>query len=400
MLKKIIITVSILFLLIISGISYYFLKENKEIINHQKESKENIEKDNKSPELKLKKVIITENEKYTINSFVSFCTDNISKKCKLKFKNSEMSNYKDEGIYKIVIIALDNDGNEVKKKTILKIIKEDKTNVENNDEQLNNENINDNKDSEEKNIDSSDNLANKNEEVINSNHTITKPSTPTVTTKPSTPTTTKPIITTTTTTTKRIEKVDTLTETKTETTYKYGATINNNNHYIYDIYSDGSRILVNNYLDTTYDYSTFNASTNDLKSEAQQLVSTNINSINEVLSYVNQYRSEVGAAPLSLDSSLNLAATIRSLEMAWSDTFSHTRPNGSSCFSVADELGIGYYAIGENIASGYYDAASVSNGWKNSPGHYRNMISTKFGKIGIGVANVNGRIYWTQIFTN
>ena len=86
--------------------------------------------------------------------------------------------------------------------------------------------------------------------------------------------------------------------------------------------------------------------------------------------------------------------------MAWSDTFSHTRPNGSSCFSVVDELGIGYYAIGENIASGYYDAASVSNGWKNSPGHYRNMISTNFGKIGIGVANVNGRIYWTQIFTN
>ena len=392
----------------IGSLLYYFLMDNKEVINQKKnqnESNQNIEEDNKSPELKLNKLIITENEKYTINSFVYSCTDNVSKNCQLKFEKKEMNNFKDEGIYKINIIALDNAGNEVKKKTTLKIIKEDKNNIEKNNEQLNNENIDNknenqteknNTDSEEKNMDSSDNLTNKNEEVINSNQTVTKPSTP----KPSIPTTTKPIITTTTTTTKRIEKVDTLTETKTETTYKYGATINNNNHYIYDIYSDGSRILVNNYSDTTYDYTTFNASTNDLKSEAQQLVSTNINSINEVLSYVNQYRSEVGAAPLSLDSSLNLAATIRSLEMAWSDIFSHTRPNGSTCFSVADELGIGYYSMGENIAYGYYDAASVSEGWKNSPGHYQNMISTDFGKIGIGVANVNGRIYWTQLFTN
>lgn len=131
MLKKIIILISIIFLLTTGGISYYFLKENKEIINHQKESNDNIAKDNESLELKLKKLIITENEEYTVNSFVSSCIDNISKKCKLKFENSEMRNYKDEGIYKIVIIAQDGNENETKQKTILKIIKNEEIIVNN-----------------------------------------------------------------------------------------------------------------------------------------------------------------------------------------------------------------------------------------------------------------------------
>ena len=122
--------------------------------------------------------------------------------------------------------------------------------------------------------------------------------------------------------------------------------------------------------------------------------------MNAVLGYVNQYRNEVGIQPLTLDDSLSLAASVRSLEMGWSTKFSHTRPNNTDCFSVADELGINYYTIGENIAYGYWDSYSVSNGWRNSPDHYKNMISSNFNKIGIGIANVNGQIYWTQIFTN
>lgn len=120
--------------------------------------------------------------------------------------------------------------------------------------------------------------------------------------------------------------------------------------------------------------------------------------INEVYEITNNYRSLVGVSSLTLDSSLVEAASIRAKEL--SDSFSHTRPNGSSCFTVLSELGISYGTAGENIAAGYSSSQSVMEGWRSSSGHYQNIISSKFKKIGIGVNIVNNQYYWVQIFSN
>lgn len=120
--------------------------------------------------------------------------------------------------------------------------------------------------------------------------------------------------------------------------------------------------------------------------------------INEVYEITNNYRSLVGVSSLTLDSSLVEAANIRAKEL--SDSFSHTRPNGSSCFTVLSELGISYGTAGENIAAGYSSSQSVMEGWRSSSGHYQNIISSKFKKIGIGVNIVNNQYYWVQIFSN
>lgn len=120
--------------------------------------------------------------------------------------------------------------------------------------------------------------------------------------------------------------------------------------------------------------------------------------INEVYEITNNYRSLVGVSSLTLDSSLLEAASIRAKEL--SDSFSHTRPNGSSCFTVLSELGISYGTAGENIAAGYSSSQSVMEGWRFSSGHYQNIISSKFKKIGIGVNIVNNQYYWVQIFSN
>lgn len=120
--------------------------------------------------------------------------------------------------------------------------------------------------------------------------------------------------------------------------------------------------------------------------------------INEVYEITNNYRSLVGVPSLTLDSSLVEAANIRAKEL--SDSFSHTRPNGSSCFTVLSELGISYGTAGENIAAGYSSSQSVMEGWRSSSGHYQNIISSKFKKIGIGVNIVNNQYYWVQIFSN
>lgn len=120
--------------------------------------------------------------------------------------------------------------------------------------------------------------------------------------------------------------------------------------------------------------------------------------INEVYEITNDYRSLVGVSSLTLDSSLVEAASIRAKEL--SDSFSHTRPNGSSCFTVLSELGISYGTAGENIAAGYSSSQSVMEGWRSSSGHYQNIISSKFKKIGIGVNIINNQYYWVQIFSN
>lgn len=57
-------------------------------------------------------------------------------------------------------------------------------------------------------------------------------------------------------------------------------------------------------------------------------------------------------------------------------------------------------AGGENIAYGQRSPQEVVTAWMNSPGHRANILSNKFNKLGVGVHEVNGTIYWTQLFTN
>ncbi|MBQ7031419.1 MAG: CAP domain-containing protein [Bacilli bacterium] len=182
--------------------------------------------------------------------------------------------------------------------------------------------------------------------------------------------------------------------------YKYGVKITTTNTYKVDTYSDGSEDKTKISSKTIYDKTTFNATSNDLKSEASTIASKNKSIYQEVLNHVNNYRSEVGENNLTLDNNLSIAATIRALEMAYTDKFSHTRPDGSNCFTVLDDLGIMVFTSGENIAYGYNNASSVSKGWRDSEGHYKNMIDTNFNKIGVGMAQLDGYKYWVQLFSN
>lgn len=188
-------------------------------------------------------------------------------------------------------------------------------------------------------------------------------------------------------------------ETQSKDTTKYGTVIKENYEISYKVYKDGrkeekSRKKKN----TTIDSTNFKATTNELKEEAESVSNSNKSTYNEMLSYVNNYRSEVGVSPLSIDNSLNLAATIRAIEMSYANKFSHTRPDGSKCFSVLSDLGISTMSMGENIASGQKNVAAVSEAWKNSLLHYSNMVNDSFTKVGFGKYTLNGKIYWVQIF--
>lgn len=113
----------------------------------------------------------------------------------------------------------------------------------------------------------------------------------------------------------------------------------------------------------------------------------------QVFQLVNQRRKENGLAELTYRNDVQDAANIRANEII--STFSHTRPDGSSCFTAVT---VNYYAIGENIASGQKNAEEVMNAWMNSPGHRANILSAQFTGMAVGVVQYQGVSYWVQIF--
>lgn len=116
----------------------------------------------------------------------------------------------------------------------------------------------------------------------------------------------------------------------------------------------------------------------------------------QVAILVNKERAANGLQPVKFSLQLSEAATVRSLELK--EKFSHTRPDGTSCFTAMEELGISYRAAAENIAYGQKSPESVMNAWMNSDGHRANILSRNMEYIGVGVVNRDGTYYWTQLF--
>lgn len=120
----------------------------------------------------------------------------------------------------------------------------------------------------------------------------------------------------------------------------------------------------------------------------------------EVVKLVNNERAANGLEELETSDELTQVAQTRAKKIT--TNYSHTRPDGSSCFTALTEAGIYYYSSGENIAAGYKSPEAVVTGWMNSPGHRANILSPKFNKIGVGLcfADDSYGCYWTQVFTS
>ena len=293
--------------------------------------------DKLAPTLKLKELTITLGDKFEINSFVESCTDNSEEDCILSYK--ENKKYTKVGTYDVTIIAKDKSDNVVEETTKF-IVKNKKTT---NETQTNNNNNNNN----------------------NNKVKFVK------------------------------EETESVKETK---ELKYGTILNSWHVKTYKLYSDGSKKTVNEYTHYEVDGTNFNAKTSDMLPEAIENMKVYKDIVNDVVKYTNEFRTEVGQAPLTLDETLTKAAMVRAIEMAYSDKFSHERPDGNMCYYIMRDFGQDIYGVGENIASRQRNAKEVSYAWKGSQGHYENMISASFTRIGVGVINFYGTYYWVQLF--
>jgi len=116
----------------------------------------------------------------------------------------------------------------------------------------------------------------------------------------------------------------------------------------------------------------------------------------EVLRLVNVERARVGLQPLRFADDLAASALIRAREIPIK--FSHTRPNGSKCFTAMPQIG---HILGENLAGGQTTPKRVVEAWMNSETHRANILNKNFRELGVVYyyqSNSKYKHYWVQHF--
>ena len=136
-----------------------------------------------------------------------------------------------------------------------------------------------------------------------------------------------------------------------------------------------------------------------------------------MLKMINDFRADKGVwiyqsngekitvgdlSPLAYDYTLESVAMRRAAELAV--CYSHTRPDGTNCFSAFPENS-GYTKKGENVSAGIQTAEQTFNDWKedgaenyDGQAHRRSMLSGEFNAVGISHVRFNGIDFWVQIF--
>lgn len=115
---------------------------------------------------------------------------------------------------------------------------------------------------------------------------------------------------------------------------------------------------------------------------------------------INGYRSERGLAPLTLEKHLTRAARQHSQDLAKSDRISHTGSDGSDPWSRVKMTGYKPRLAAENVGAGQMSFAELLQGWKDSPGHNRNLLLAGATQMGIALEINPGskyRTFWTLV---
>ena len=145
----------------------------------------------------------------------------------------------------------------------------------------------------------------------------------------------------------------------------------------------------------------------EIDSSLQQIITQ------KIFEKTNAIRTSRGLSELAQNDDMDQLAQLHSDNMVEHNFYSHVDHQGKSPSQRADDLNFEWRRIAENIAQVPWhenvlkcgntrSAESISEcvveGWRNSPGHYANMIG-EFDQLGVGVAFTNDSIaYFTQVF--
>ncbi|NOU96699.1 copper amine oxidase [Paenibacillus sp. LMG 31456] len=118
----------------------------------------------------------------------------------------------------------------------------------------------------------------------------------------------------------------------------------------------------------------------------------------QIFDLANAARVKLGKPAFTWDDKIAGTARKHSADMAANNYFAHESKSGASPFDRMKTDGIVMRAAAENIAAGQTSAIFAHEGWMNSEGHRKNLLSD-IQRLGVGVA-FGGKmtIYYTQNF--
>lgn len=165
-----------------------------------------------------------------------------------------------------------------------------------------------------------------------------------------------------------------------------GAALSSDEIYQYMINNRYSTSHSSNDKDNTYYSSNTNSSSSSYSDDKYDEYAE------KILNLVNKERKRKNRSALTLDPDLCDYANMRAEQLV--DDFSHDYfVNDDDRSNIA-----GTYTLAENIAKGQKTPEAVMNAWNKSKGHHESIISKKYDRLGVGIYNENGTMYWVQIF--
>ncbi len=115
---------------------------------------------------------------------------------------------------------------------------------------------------------------------------------------------------------------------------------------------------------------------------------------------INAYRKAKGLRPLKLSADLTRAAKAHSRDLAKWDRISHYGSDGSNPWDRVKRTGFRAQLAAENVGTGQATFDEVLTGWKNSPGHNKNLLlgdATHMGIALVNAPNTEFKTFWTLV---
>ena len=115
---------------------------------------------------------------------------------------------------------------------------------------------------------------------------------------------------------------------------------------------------------------------------------------------INCYRKEKGLKPLKLNPELTEAAKGHSRDLAKWDRISHYGSDGSNPWDRVKRSGYKARLAAENVGTGQIDFNEVMKGWKDSPGHNKNLLLNDADHMGIALVQdpkTEFKSFWTLV---
>jgi uncharacterized protein YkwD len=115
---------------------------------------------------------------------------------------------------------------------------------------------------------------------------------------------------------------------------------------------------------------------------------------------INAYRKDKGLKPLRLDPTLTAAAKAHSKDLARWDRISHFGSDGSNPWDRVKRAGFNARLAAENVGTGQSTFDEVMRGWRESPGHNKNLLLADAEQMGIALVidpKTEFKSFWTLV---